>query len=130
VSELILKPRHRSVTIVIGGALTLVSDAAAWRAVTIVLTARLTPIERACLALAALDATDDEEFFEIVEALISTRMAGSPLPGLLSVEDEARWWARAAGLPEVRAYLSACFARLPSKERKGFLKAASRRAAA
>jgi hypothetical protein len=129
-SDLILKPRHQSVVAAIGGALTLAPDAAAWRAVTIVITARLTPIERACLAVTALDATGDEEFMEIVETLVPTRMAGRPMPPLAAVEDEARWWARTAGLPEVRAYLSACFARLPSKERKGFLKAASRRAAA
>jgi hypothetical protein len=129
-NDLILKPRHRSVIAAIGGALTLAPDAAAWRAVTIVVTARLTAIERAYLAFAALDATDDEEFIEIVEALVPRRTVGRPLPPFLSTENDARWWARSAGLPEVKAYLSACYARLPSKERKAFLKAASRRAAA
>lgn len=129
-NDLILKPRHQSVATAIGGALTLESDTTAWRAVTIVITARLTPIERACLAVAALDATGDVEFLEIVETLVPTRMVGRPMPPLAAVEDEARWWARATPLLELRAYLSACFARLPSKERKAFLKAASRRAAA
>jgi hypothetical protein len=114
----------------IGSALSLAPDAAAWRGVTIVLMARLTPAERACLAVSALEATGDEEFFAIVEALFPRRQVGRPLPPFLSAENDAGWWVRTAGLPEVKAYLSACFARLPSKERKAFLKAASRRAAA
>jgi hypothetical protein len=106
------------------------TDTDAWRAVTEVLMVRLSPVERAILAVVCLDATDNEEFFDILEALAPSRMAGRPLPALLSVEDEARWWATFAGLTEVRAYLSACFARLPSQERKAFLKAASRRSTA
>jgi hypothetical protein len=95
-----LQHRHRSVVTVFGCALTLETDTDAWRAVTEVLMVRLSPLERANLAVVCLDATEDEEFFEIVEALISVRMAGSPLPPLFDAQDEARWWASVASLSQ------------------------------
>jgi hypothetical protein len=129
-SDLILKARHRSVVTMVGSALTLETDTDAWRAVTEVLLVRLSPLERANLAVVCLNATDDEEFFEIVETRIPSRSAGAPLPPLLDAEDEARWWASVASPSEVKAWLLACFAQLPIRERRAFLHAASRRVAA
>jgi hypothetical protein len=125
-----LKPRHRSVVTIMGCALTLETDTDAWRAVTEVLLVRLSPVERANLAIVCLDATEDEEFLEIVEALISVRRAGSPLPPLFDAQDEARWWASVASSSEIKAWLAACFAQLPVRERRAFLDAATRRVAA
>jgi hypothetical protein len=129
-SGLFLKPRHRSVMTMVGSALTLETDTDAWRAVTEVSMVRLSPMERANLALACLDATADEEFFDIVDAMVPARMTGSPLPSLLDAENEARWWASVASPSEVKAWLVACYARLPLQERRGFLDAASRRVVA
>jgi hypothetical protein len=125
-----LKPQYRSVVTVFGSALTLETDTDAWRAVTEVLMVRLSPMERANLAVVCLDATDDEEFFEIVETRIPSRLAEAPLPPLLDAEDEARWWASVAPPSEVKAWLLACFAQLPIRERRAFLDAAARRIAA
>jgi hypothetical protein len=125
-----LQPRHQSVVTVFGSALALETDTDAWRAVTKVLMVRLSPLERANLAVVCLDATDDDEFAEIVEARVPSRSAGAPLPPLLDAEDEARWWASVASPSEVKAWLLACFAQLPIRERRAFLDAASRRVAA
>ena len=57
-------------------------------------------------------------------------LAGSPLPVLVDIDDDARWWADLATLPELKAWVSACFVRLPQRDREEFLAAAMRRAAA
>lgn len=125
-----LEPRHQSVRDMIGHALTLQTDVTVWDGLGIVLKVRLSPFERGCLAAAALDAADDEEVFAVFETVMSKRLASAPLPPWLDIEGEAREWAGFASLPELRAYLAACFQRLPQRERAAFLSEANRRAAA
>ena len=126
----VLKHRHQSVVDMVGHAVTLGTDVEVWRGLSTVLRARLSPFERGCLAAAALDAADVEEVYAIVETVMTKRLAGAPLPAWLDIEGEARGWADLASLPELRAYLAACFQRLPEKERAAFLSAANRRDAA
>ena len=114
----------------IGHALTLHTDTEAWRGLASVLQARLTPFERACLAAVALEAAEDEEVCEILDATVSCRFAGTPLPSFLDPAAEARWWADIASPAELKAWLTACFLRLPKRERVGFLAAAKGRIAA
>lgn len=125
-----LEPRHRSVVDMVGHVLTLETDVGAWHGLTTVLQVRLTPYERGSLAAAALDATEDDEMFRIVETVVPTRLAGVPMTPWLDLEGEARWWADHASPRELRAYLATCFVRLPAKEQSTFLSAAQRRVAA
>jgi hypothetical protein len=125
-----LRPSHRSVVNMIGHALTLENDVEVWNGLSVLLEARLTAFERGCLAATTLSATDDEQFRQIVEAAVPARLAGQPLPLFLDLEAEARWWADLASPAELRAWLTACFVRLPVPEKISFLAAAKRRAAA
>jgi len=125
-----LKPRHQFAVTAIGQALTLQTDPDAWYGLVPVLGARLTPFERGCLAAVALEATEDEQVIEIAQTVAPRRFAGAPLPGFLDVDAEARWWADLASAAEIKAWLTACFLRLPKREQAGFLAAAGRRVAA
>jgi len=110
----------------VGHVLTLETDIKAWRGLSTVLAARLSPFERGSLAAAVLDATEDEEVFEVVETVLPTRLTGAPMTPWLDIEGEARWWADHASERELRAYLSACFVRLPAREQVAFLEDARR----
>lgn len=123
-----LKPRHQSFINMIGHLLTLETDVEAWRGLSMVLAVRLSPFERGCLAAAALDAAEDDEVFDITETVLPTRLAGAPMTPWLDIEGEARWWANLACQRELRAYLSACFVRLPASEQTAFLEEARRAA--
>lgn len=125
-----LTPRHQSVVAMVGHALTLKDDVDIWCGLALILRTRLSPVERGCLAVAALDAADDEQFWLALEACMSPRLAGHPLPPFLDIDADARWWADLASPAELRAWLAACFVRLPSREKTSFLSAAKRRAIA
>lgn len=125
-----LKSRHQSAVNMVGHALTLENDVDVWCGLGTVLTAQLSPFERGCMAATVLAAADDEQFWQIVEAAVSVRRAGQPLPLFLDIEGEARWWADLASPAELRCWLMACFVRLPERERTSFLASANRRAAA
>ena len=129
-TERLLTPEHRSVINMVGHALTLQNDLDVWHGLTLVLQARLSRFERGCLAAVVLDSVDDDPFWAILEALVPARCAGQPLPSFLDIEAEARWWADIASPVERRAWLTACFLRLPARDQKGFLAASKRRAAA
>ncbi len=128
--DLDLKPQHQSAINVIGGALTLGADTNAWLMVSAVLAKKLKPIERAILAVAILEATENEDFFAIIDAFAPSGGSGRPLPPLLDTVDEASVWASMASPSEVKAWLLACFVRLPAWEKRGFLNAAKKRDAA
>ena len=125
-----LQLRHASTVRMIGHALTLRTDVATWRGLVSVLRVRLTPFERACLAAVALEAAEDEEVSEILDAEVPWRFAITPLPAFLDPAAEARWWADTASPAELKAWLTACFLHLPTREQAGFLAAAKRRVAA
>ena len=125
-----LQPRHQSVLTVIGHALTRHTDPDAWSGLVPVLGARLTPFERGCLAAVTLEATEDEQVIEIALTVVPRRFVGAPLPVFLDIDAEARWWADLVSAAEIKAWLTACFLRLPKREQVGFLAAAGRRVAA
>lgn len=94
-----------------------------------VLRARLGPVERGGLAIASLWALDADEVEHLAATALANIRAGEPVPPFLSPRDEARDWAAWASPAEHRAYLGACWHRLPDKDRSGFLKAARKVAA-
>ena len=124
-----LKDQYARATRMIGFALTLSNDPEVWDGLSLVLSARLTPEERSCLLEAAARSMHpDDVLFTLNNALVEFT-AGPPLPVLDVIDDDARWWADLATLPEHKAYLAACFVRLPVREQQQFLASAMRRVA-
>jgi hypothetical protein len=77
-----------------------------------------------------LDAAEPNDAMQIIDDYLANREEGPPPPALDAIEDSARWWASLASGPEIRAYLAACFVRLPARERAEFLAHANGRIAA
>lgn len=121
---------HQRALMAIGTALHKHDDVDAWLDLENVLRARLTPYERACLLASVAAANDPDLLFYVLESLVPARLFGTPLTVAFDVEDDARWWAERATLPELKAWTTACFVRLPKGDRAGFLAAAERRDAA
>lgn len=113
----------------IGFALTLSNDPEVWDGVSLVLRARLTRDERARLFRAVLTSTHPDDVIAALSDKLPDIMAGPPLPVLDVIDDDARWWADLASLPELKAWLAACFVRLPVRDQQQFLASAMRRAA-
>lgn len=88
---------------------------------------RLDPVERGWLLVTAAQAADSANLGALAEAVVAGD--GPPIPAFDSVRAEARDWAAWASGPEVRAYLAACWHRLPEEDRAAFLKATRRVAA-
>jgi hypothetical protein len=126
----ILNDNHRRVLGMIRHALTLQDDPDTWIALAYVLECRLTPDERAMLLVAVAKAAETEDALLVMERLSVDLSAGSPLPVFEDPVADARWWASLASPAELRAWLAACFAHLPSHEQQDFVAAASRRMAA
>ena len=95
-----------------------------------ILRARLGPMERLTCASSAMMALDGNAAEELAEAVKHGLRAGSPVPPFMDVREEARDWAAFASRGELRAYLSACWNRLPDAEQERFLSAVSQRIAA
>ncbi len=93
----------------------------AWRGLETVLKARLTPYERACLLSSIAGANDPSLLVEVLETVVPARLVGAPLPTFIDIEADAGWWADLATVPELKAYLSACFLRLPEHDKMEFL---------
>lgn len=128
---LILKSdRHRRALEMMGHALTLQDDPNVWIDLARVLECRLTQDERAMLLVAVAKAAETEDALLVVDRLISDVCAGSPLPVFEDPEADAGWWASVASPAELRAWLAACYAHLPTHEQQDFVAAASRRMAA
>ena len=87
-----------------------------------VLCARLDPTERGWLLMTAAKAAEPANLDALAVAVVES--AGPPLPTLSDIRAEARDWAAWASGAELRAYLAACWHRLPDKDRATFLKAA------
>ncbi|WP_235857908.1 hypothetical protein [Marimonas lutisalis] len=122
--------RHDCALSSIGYALTLQDQPEAWCGLETVLKARLTTYERACLLTSVASANETDLLIEVLETIVPARLAGAPPPICSTIEEEARWWADVATLPELQIYLAACFNRLPATEQLAFLDAAKRRSAA
>ena len=121
---------HQRALMAIGTALDKHDDVNAWLDLENILRARLTSYERACLLTSVVAAADKDLLFHVLETLVPARLFGVPLPVAFEIEGDARWWAERATLPELKAWATACFVRLPKGDRNGFLAAAERRDAA
>lgn len=122
--------RHRLVLKCLGDALTLGNDAEATSRLGRILVNGLAPEERAWLLHVALDASEPDDAVPILDDYLANLEEGPPLPALDAIEDSARWWASLASVAELRAYVAACFVRLPARDQAEFLGHANRRAAA
>jgi len=91
----------------------------------------LGPCERLCLASAALMSLDRDTAEQLAESVLYDARQGAPVPPFDGLRAEARDWAAFASRGEVRAYLGACWNRLPEAEQARFLSAvrSKRRAA-
>ena len=125
-----LLDRHRLVLKGLGGALALGNDPEATPRLGRILVHGLAPEERAWLLHVVLDAAEPDDAVAILDGYLATLEGGPPLPALDAIEDSARWWASLASVSELRAYLAACFVRLPPRDQAAFLAHASRRVAA
>ena len=121
---------HQRALMAIGTALHKHNDINVWLDLENILRARLTPYERACLLTSVVAANDTDLLLHVLETLVPERLFGTPLPVAFEIEDDARWWAERATLPERKAWATACFLRLPKRDRTSFLAAAKRRYAA
>lgn len=122
--------RHARALTAIRNALTLADQPEVWLGLSMVLQARLSAYERACLLTSVTHACDSDLLFDVMEAIVPIRLAGAPLPVFLSIEEDACWWADLGSPAERKAWITACFLRLSDKDKAGFLAAAQRRAAA
>ncbi|WP_300071115.1 hypothetical protein [uncultured Ruegeria sp.] len=94
-----------------------------WFGFVIIAKARLTVVERAALAWAALRSLDSPDQAEIVAEGVISR-ADAPMPFLNTLED-ARWWASLASLSERKAYALAAYEALPFEEQMAFRRSIS-----
>jgi hypothetical protein len=117
---------HRRACLALNHALTLGDDAEAWHCMTLVFGVRLSASERACILASIAETMPPDD----VLSVLGSPSAGSPLPVFDQIEDDARWWADLASASEIKAWLVACFARLPRQEQRAFLEAATGRVAA
>jgi hypothetical protein len=108
-----------------------IGDQDTFAGLSVILRARLTPLERRALAWAALRACDDEEVVMVAEAILPREArAGWPVVPLEDVAEEAAFWADHASPAQLRAYAVACFANLPPGDQGVFSPLVQRRAAA
>jgi hypothetical protein len=94
-----------------------------------VLKVQLSPDERLLLAVATTISLGHVAAERLAEVVLSGIQNGEPMTPFTTLREEARDWAALASLAELRAYLSACWNRLPRAEQDEFLDAvgASRR---
>lgn len=107
----------------------LLNTADAWHCLTVVLTARLSRVERVALAWSALRSLTPDEIMVTVEAVLpdSTPAPTAPLYGYM---DEAAFWAEMAEPEALEAYCLASFDRMAPARQSAFLNHVLGRAAA
>ena len=119
--------QYARVSRMLGYALTLGDNPRVWDALAIVLAKRLTRNEQARLLRVALLAAHPDDIDAVLTIYHSG--AGYPMPGIAEAENEARCWADIANRAELKAWLAACYVRLPRWEQEAFLAIAARGAA-
>lgn len=77
--------------------------------------------EAATALCLAIRECEPEDAAPILEAALLGMAAGWPVPPLLSVMDEASFWADFATGAERKAYALACYTRMPAADRAAFL---------
>lgn len=96
----------------------------------LVLKLRLSRSERARLLSAAIKCAHPDDIKAVLVYALPDMLVGSPMPVLIEIGDDTRWWADLATLPELKAWLAACFVRLPHRDQQEFLSSAMWRVAA
>ena len=114
----------------VGRALTLGTNIETWIGVALIFRARLTPQERAALAVSALRSLEPSDAAQVFE--FACPFADYPLPTLDNVMSSARWWASLADATELKGFAVASFEAMAPNDQIEFLRWASeqRRAAA
>ena len=87
-----------------------------------VVRARLGPRERLGFAIAGMLSLDRAVAEKLAEAILHDLRSGPPVPPFLDMREDARSWATFASPAELRAYMAACWQRLPDRDRGGFLR--------
>ena len=90
-----------------------------------IIRARLVSSERLLVASAGMLSLGRNAAEELAEATLADLREGVPVPPFTGLRDEARDWASFASQGEVRAYLAACWNRLPKAERASFKRVAT-----
>lgn len=114
----------------VGYALRLGTGLEHWLRVALIFRARLTPQERADLAVSALRSLEPDDAAQVFE--FACPFADYPVPTLDNVMSSARWWASLANTTELKGYAVAAFEAMTPDDQADFLRWASeqRRAAA
>lgn len=94
----------------------------------VVLTARLEPHERAALGWAVLRSMTPEQAMDVLNTALPNR-AGQPIAAFYDPVDEAANWAEMADPDELDAYAVAVFNAMPRSRKRAFLDFAGRAAA-
>lgn len=111
--------RHLRVCRMLRCTLTLGRDAEAWTGLSLVMYARLTPLERALIFAMSAKSLAVEDLSFTLEKL--EQNAGAPIPAFKGIDDEATSWAALANKRELRAYFLACSVRLSTREKTSLL---------
>jgi hypothetical protein len=107
----------------------LLADADAWHGLTIVLTARLTPEQRATMAWSVLQSLTPDQVIEVAETVLPQGV-GQPIAPLFNHMDEAAFWADMAEPEALEAYCLASFNAMPASRKSAFLEFVQGRAVA
>lgn len=92
----------------------------AWAKMCVIIRLRLTVQELYWLAFVALKAMPKDEAVSVMELVLADGV-GPPIPPLFDYMDEAAFWADMAEPDELKAYLLACFNRMPYSDQTAFL---------
>lgn len=99
-----------------------------WHGLSVVLTSRLEPEERALLGWSVLRSMTPEQAAHVLNAALPHR-AGQPIAAFEDSVDEAAFWADLASQEELEAYCLASFQAMSAARQRDFLQFATRRAA-
>jgi len=111
---------YKRVARMVGYALLLGEDANNWHGLTVVLTARLTPQERAAMAWAVLRSLTPEQVVAVAETVLPDGTS-APIAPLFNHMDEAAFWADMAEPEALEAYCLASFNAMPAPRKAAFL---------
>jgi len=120
---------YKRVARIIGYTLLLGGDADNWHGLTVVLTARLTPQERAAMAWAVLRSLTPDQVVDVAQTVLP-KGSSAPIAPLFNHMDEAAFWADMAEPEELDAYCLASFNRMAPARQAAFLGYVQERVAA
>ncbi|MEM8617788.1 MAG: hypothetical protein AAGF20_12755 [Pseudomonadota bacterium] len=99
-----------------------------WHGLSVVLTARLEPEERALLGWSVLRSLTPGQAVDVLNTVLPMR-AGQPIAAFNDPADEAAFWTQVANPDELDAYAVAIFLAMSAVKQRAFLDFAGRAAA-